>query len=43
VLYKYFDYRSGLAEQLSRLQSRDKSAVRIWNHQQGKPSASQGI
>ncbi|XP_053402676.1 DNA repair-scaffolding protein-like [Mercenaria mercenaria] len=33
--------KGGLAEQLSRLQSRDKSAVRMWYHQQGKPSASQ--
>ena len=35
-------FRGGLADQLGRVQARDKSAVRIWNHQQNKPSLSQG-
>ncbi|KAL4234463.1 hypothetical protein ACF0H5_006109 [Mactra antiquata] len=33
--------KGGLADQLSKIQTRDKSAVRMWGHQLGKPSASQ--
>ena len=38
-----FIHRGGLAGQLSRLQAREKSSVRMWSHQQNKgPSGSQG-
>ena len=38
-----FIHRGGLAGQLSRLQAREKSSVRMWSHQHNKgPSGSQG-
>ncbi|KAH3776775.1 DNA repair-scaffolding protein-like [Dreissena polymorpha] len=33
--------KGGLAEQMLRLQARDRSSVRMWAHKQNKPSASQ--
>ncbi|XP_052817808.1 DNA repair-scaffolding protein-like [Mya arenaria] len=33
--------KSGLAGQLARIQQRERSAVRMWSHQRGKPSPSQ--
>ena len=37
-------HRGGLADQLSRLQARERSSLRMWSHQQNKSaSSSQGI